>query len=98
MGKFAVELPDLGHLRRKAFFIETIGHSHRLRVIRDAKVFEAQLHRFLGHFLQRVMTIRRGGVIVKCPAKVRELDQARQLMLCGRFNFTTVFPQFGFDK
>ena len=57
MGKFAIEPADLRHLRSKAFFIETIRHSHRLRVIRNAKVFEAQLHRFLGHFLQRVMTI-----------------------------------------
>ena len=67
-------------------------------MLRNAEILQPQLLRRRRHFLERVMPVARGGVAMKCAAQIFFLDQSRQRVFFGGFEFAVVFAQLRRNK
>ena len=67
-------------------------------MIGDAKIPEAEFHRFAGHRFERVVAVGGGGVVVEGAAELGELDETRQAPLGGGLDFAAVFAELGWDE
>jgi hypothetical protein len=94
----SVEVGDLFELFEEARFVEAVGLERGLRVVGDAEVLEAEVDGFVGHFVEGGVAIGGGGVVVKGAAELAQLDEARQGVVGGGFDFAGVFAQLGWDE
>src|SRR4051812_32379716 len=89
-GESLVEILDRGHLRFQPIKIESVRLNRAAAVIRDAEILQTELLRRRRHFFERVMSIARISVAMKCSAQIRELDQARQFSGSRRLKFAAI--------
>jgi molybdenum-dependent DNA-binding transcriptional regulator ModE len=77
---------------------EAAGIVRRLRVIRDAEVFEASLQRGLRHRLERLGPVGGVRVAMQDPAQVLMGYELRQLSFQRALDLTASLPQFGLSQ
>ena len=63
----------------------------------EADVFKAKLDGSSDHVLKRSSSVAGRGVAVKCAAKVRPVDEFREIVVFRRIDFAPVLAEFGLN-
>src|SRR5207302_4980169 len=90
--QFFVQLSNRADLCAEFWFIDSVCLNGAAAVIGDAEIFQPQFLRGSRHFFDGIVSVTRSGVTMKRAPQVFLLDQLRQRMFLGSFEFAPVFP------
>ena len=94
----SIEGVNLADLLLQPLLAQTLRLEARLRVVGDAEVIPPQRLGRRGHFHEGVAAVRRGRVVVKRPAHIRQLHEPRQLARLRRLDLPEALAQLRRDE
>ena len=94
-GEFGVDFADRGDMGEGAGVVEAVGHGEVLGVVGDGDVTQSAGDGGLCHLADGVAAVGGVGVHVEVAAYIPALDERREGVQRGGFEFAAVLAEFG---